>query len=143
MKKNVKYFALLLVVVILSTSVSAAEYSNAYIRSAGAYIYKWGDGDISVEFHVFGTGTMDTIGAHRVSVFRMEGETPNTAHDECVATYWHGTYPGMMITDDYFYSGSIRLQVEHGHQYYAVIIYYATLGDGGDDMAYSTYPVWA
>lgn len=132
-----------MVVSVLSTSVLAAEYSNAYISSAGAYIHTWAAGDISVEFHVTGTGIMDTIGAHRVTVFKMKGESPSIGKDELVATYWHGTYPGLMIEDDFFYSNSIRLQVETGHQYYAVIIYYATLNGGGDDMAFSTDPVWA
>lgn len=132
-----------MIVSVLSSSVMAAEYTNKYIRSAGAYINTWGDGDISVEFHVVGTGIMDTIGAHRVTVYKMEGETINSGSDEVIATYWHETYPGMMITDDFFYSNSIRLQVDHGYRYYAVIIYYATLGDGGDNMGYTTKAVWA
>lgn len=132
-----------MVVSVLSSSVLAMENTNKYISSCGAYINTWGDGDISVEFHVFGTDIMDTIGAHRVTVFRVKGETPNAAHDDIVATYWHETYPGLMITGEEFYSNSIRLQVDHGYRYYAVIIYYATLGDGGDDMAYTTKAVWA
>lgn len=143
MRKFVKYLVLLfMVILILCTSVSASENSNAYIRSGGGYIHRWGLGDISVEFNVTGTGIMDTIGAHRVTVFRMKSDTPDAGSDEVVATYWHGTYPGLMITNDFFYSNSIRLQVEPGHQYYAVIIFYATLDGGGDDMALSTYSVW-
>lgn len=143
MKKCIKYLILVVMVVsVLSPSVLAMEHTNKYISSGGGYIHRWGLGDISVEFNVTGTGIMDTIGAHRVTVFRMTGESPNTAHDDIVATYWHGTYPGLMITDDFYYSNSIRLQVEPGHQYYAVIIFYATLDGGGDDMALSTYPVW-
>ena len=130
MKKFVKYLVLLFMVVsVLCTCVSAAEYSNAYIRSGGGYIHRWGPGDI--------------IGAHRVTVFKMTGDSPNTAHDDLVATYYYTTYPGMMITDDFFYAGSIRLQVEPGYQYYAVIIFYATLDGGGDDMAFSTKPKYA
>lgn len=132
-----------MVVSLLCTPVSALEDSNAYIRSGGGYIHKWGPGDISVEFTVTATDIMDTIGAHRVTVFKMNGESPNTPHDDLVATYYHGTYPGLMITDDFFYYNSIRLQVETGYQYYAVIIFYATLDGGGDDMALCTYPVWA
>ena len=55
----------------------------------------------------------------------------------------HETYPGMMTTDDYFYSNSIRLQVDPGYRYYAAIIYQAALEGGGDDMAYTTKAVWA
>lgn len=141
MKRCTKYLALLFVVVsILSISASAVECSNKYIRSGGGYIHRWGAGDISVEFNVVGTDIMDTIGAHRVTFFRMTGESPNAAHDDIVATYWHGTYPGLMITGSVAYSNSIRIQVEPGQQYYAVIIFYATLDGGGDDMAFCTKP---
>ncbi len=144
MKKSLKFLVMVVMVVsVLSSSVFAMENTNKYISSCGAYINTWGDGDISVEFHVFGTDIMDTIGAHRVTVYRMKGETLDSGSDDLVATYWHESYPGLMITDDYFYSNSIRLQVAHGYRYYAVIVYYATLGDGGDDMAYTTKPVWA
>lgn len=132
-----------MVVSVLSSSVMAVENTNKYISSAGAYIHKWAAGDISVEFHVFGTDIMDTIGAHRVTVYKMNGETPNTAHDDFVATYWHETYPSMMTTYDSFYSNSVRLQVETGHRYYAVIVYYASLDGGGDNMGYTTKAVWA
>lgn len=141
MKKSIKYLVLVVMVVsVLCTSVLAMEQTNLYIRSCGGYIHRWGPGDISVEFNVVGTDIMDTIGAHRVTVFKMLGETPNAGSDELVATYYYGTYPGLMITDDFFYSGSIRLQVETGYKYYAVIIFYATLDGGGDDMAFSTKP---
>ena len=86
MKKSLKYMVLVVMVVsVLSSSVLAMENTNKYISSCGAYINTWGDGDISVEFHVFGTDIMDTIGAHRVTVFRVKGETPNAAHDDIVA----------------------------------------------------------
>ncbi len=144
MKKCISYLILAVAIFsILSTSVFAAVNTNEYISSGGGYIHRWGPGDISVEFDVTGTGIMDTIGAHRVTVFKMTGDSPNTAHDDLVATYYYTTYPGMMITDDFFYAGSIRLQVEPGYQYYAVIIFYATLDGGGDDMAFSTKPKYA
>ena len=144
MKKCVKYLVLVFMVVsVLCTSVSAAENSNAYVRSVCAYIHRWGPGDISVEYYVSGTGIMDTIGAHRVIVYRLTGETPDAVKDELVATYWHEYTPGMMTTDDVAYSHSIRLQVEPGEKYYAVVIFYATLDGGGDDMAFSTKPVMA
>lgn len=144
MKKCVKCLVLVIMVIsVLSTSVYAAEFSNAYIRSAGAYIHKWAAGDISVEFHVVGTNTMDTIGAHRVTVYRMKGETPDSASDELVATYWYQNYPDMMTTDDFVYGHSIRLNVTHGYQYYAVLVFYASRDGGGANMPFSTDPVWA
>ena len=144
MKKSIKYLVLIVMVVsVLSSSVLAAEQTNKYIRSGGGYIHRWGPGDISVEFHVIGTDIMDTIGAHRVTVFKMNGDLIDSGSDELVATYYYGTYPGLMITNSVAYSNSIRLQVETGHQYYAVMIYYATLNGGGDDMAFCTDPVWA
>lgn len=144
MKKSLKYLVLVIMVVsILCTSVSALECSNAYISSVGGYIHRWGAGDISVEFHVVGTDIMDTIGAHSVTVFRMKGETPDAATDEIVATYWHETYSGMMITDSVASFNSIRLNVEAGQRYYAVIVFYATLDGGGDYMLFSTSSVAA
>ncbi len=130
----------IMILSVLSTSVFAAEYTNEYISSGGGYIHRWGPGDISVEFNVVGTDIMDTIGAHMVNVFKMLGETPNAGSDELVATYYYTTYPGLMITDDFFYAGSIRLQVETGYQYYAVIMFYATLDGGWGNMLFSTNP---
>ncbi len=139
MKKCFKTLLLLIVVLsVLCTSVSAALYTNEYISSVGAYIHKWADGDISVEYTVFGTDIMDTIGAHKITVYKATGGTPNVAKDELVANYWHEYTPGMMTTDDYVYSNSIRLQVEHGQRYYAVVVFYATLDGGGDNMFYCT-----
>lgn len=144
MKKCIKYLVLIIMVVsVLSVSVSAAENSNAYISSGGAYIYRWGAGDISVEYHVFGTDIMDTLGAHRITVYKMKSTTPDSASDELVATYWYEDYPEMMSTDEFLYGGSIRLNVETGHRYYAVLVFYATLNGGGDDMAFCTDPAWA
>ena len=142
MKKGVKYFALVIMVVsVLCTSVSAAENSNAYISMVSAYVHKWGAGDISVEYTITGTDMMDTIGAHRITVYKMIGETPDSGKDELVATYWHANTPGMMTTDTFFYSNSIRLKVETGHFYYAVLVFYASLDGGGDNMPFSTKPV--
>ena len=144
MKKCIKYLVLIIMVVsVLSVSVSAAENSNAYISSGGAYIYKWGAGDISVEYHVFGTDIMDTLGAHRITVYRMKGEYQDAGKDDIVATYWYEDYPDMMTTGEFLYGGSIRLNVETGHRYYAVLVFYASHNGGGDIMPFSTDPVWA
>lgn len=144
MKKCIRYLILIIIVVsVFCVSVSAAESSNAYISSGGAYIHKWGAGDISVEYHVFGTDIMDTIGAYRITVYRMKGETIDSGSDDIVATYWHEDYSDMMTTDDYFFSSFKRLKVESGHQYYAVLGFYASLGGGGDNMFFCTKPVWA
>lgn len=139
MKKCFKTLVMLIMVVsVLCTTVSAMQYTNEYISAGGAYIHKWGDGDISVEYTVFGTGIMDTLGAHRVTVYRATGGSRDVTKDDLVATYWHENTPGMMTTDDYVYSNSIRLQVEPGQRYYAVLIFYASLDGGGDSMPYST-----
>lgn len=144
MKKCVKYLALVIMVVsILCTSVSAVVDSNAYISAGGAYIHRWGAGDISVECTVIGTGLMDTIGVHKVTVYKVIGETPDSGKDKVVASYWHENTPGMMTTDDFAYGYNIRLNVEAGQRYYAVVVFYASLGGGGDNMPFSTKVVVA
>lgn len=139
MKKFVKIIAVVLIVVsVLCTSVSAMQYTNAYISSGSAYIHKWAAGDISVECTVVGTGIMDTIGAKMVLVYKALGAERDIGRDELVAKYWYEDYSSMMTTDDFVYHQSIRLKVEPGQRYYALVIFYATLDGGGDDMAYST-----
>ena len=139
MKKCFKNVVLaFMVVVVLCTTVSAATYSNAYIRSSSAYIHKWADGDISVEYTVIGTGIMDTIGAKMVLVYKAMGAERNIGTDELVAKYWYEDNSDLMGSDVFLYSNSIRLKVEPGQRYYALVIFYATLDGGGDDMAYST-----
>lgn len=144
MKKSVKYlFLVIMVVSVLCTSVSAAVYTNEYISMVSAYVHRWGAGDISVEYTITGTDMMDTIGAHRVTVYRMIGETPDAGKDDLVATYWHANTPGMMTTNNFIYSNSMRLTVETGHFYYAVLVFYASLNGGGDNMFFCTRPVAA
>lgn len=139
MKKCLKTILLLIVVLsVLCTSVSAALYTNEYISSVSAYIHKWASGDISVECTVTGTDIMDTIGAKMVLVYKALGAEKNAGSDELVAKYWYEDYPSMMTSDDYVYHQSIRLKVESGQRYYAVVVFYATLDGGGDIMAYST-----
>lgn len=139
MKKCVKYIALLLAVVfVLCTCVSAQTYTNAYISSARAYIHKWADGDISVEYNVTGTDIMDTIGAHKVTVYRALGDERDVSVDEVVDSYWYTNFPDMMGEKTVSYHHSIRLKVEAGGRYYAVLTFYATLGGGGGNMPYST-----
>ena len=142
MKKCLRTVVLLLIVTFaFSTCVSAAEDSNAYIRSGLAYIRTGDPGDICVEYNVTGTDIMDTIGAYRVSVYKALGKGQDVVRDQLVATYWHEDYPDMMTTKDVAYSHSIWLRADMGMKYYAVIIFYATLNGGGDDMAYCTSTV--
>lgn len=139
MKKCFKTLLLLIVVLsVLCTSVSAALYTNEFISAASAYIHKWADGDISVEYTVYGTDIMDTLGAQKVTVYKAKGGTPNVAKDELVGNYWYEYTPGMMTTDEFVYNSSIRLNVEPGQRYYAVVVFYATLDGGGDNMLYCT-----
>lgn len=139
MKKCVKYLVLVFMVVsVLCTSVSAAVYTNEYISAGGAYIHRWGAGDISVECTVSGTGIMDTIGVHKVTVYQVTGDTPDAGRDKVVKSYWYEDYPDMMTTDDVAYGYSIRLNVEAGQRYYAVVVFYASLGSGGDNMPFCT-----
>lgn len=144
MKRCVKYLALVIMVVsILCTSVSAAVYTNEYISMGGAYIHRWGAGDISVECTVTGTDIMDTLGVHKITVYKVIGETPNAGKDTVVASYWYENYPDMMTTDEFLYGYSVRLNVEAGQRYYAVVVFYASLGSGGDIMPFSTKTVVA
>lgn len=144
MKRCVKYLALVIMVVsILCTSVSAVVDSNAYISMGSAYIHRWGDGDISVECTVIGTDIMDTIGVHKVTVYKVLGTEINAAKDEVVASYWHAYTPGMMTTDEFMYGYSVRLKVEPGQRYYAVVVFYASLNGGGDNMPFCTKAVAA
>ena len=144
MKKCVKYLALVIMVVsILCTSVSAAVNTNEYISMGSAYIHRWGSGDISVECTVAGTGIMDTLGVHKITVYKVIGETPDAGKDKVVASYWHENTLGMMTTDDFAYGYTIRLNVEAGQRYYAVVVFYASLDGGGDNMFFSTKTVVA
>ena len=106
-----------------------------------AYIHQWDPGDISVEYNVTGTDIMDTIGACKVTVYQALGSNRDAGRDKVVANYWHEVYPDMMTTNSVVYSHSIRLRVDMGMRYYAVLVFYATLNGGGDDMAYCTSTV--
>lgn len=144
MRKAVKRaLTLLLALVVLSTPVLAMTNTNKYISSVSAYLHKWSDGVISVEYHVVGTDIMDTIGAHRIVVYKLTGDKPNIVKDEIVMHYWYEYYPSMMGTNDLVHAGSFKLNVEPGERYYALLVFYATLDGGGDDMPYTTQIITA
>ncbi len=142
MKKiAIRIITIILVISIVCAYASATLDSNAYIRSAEAHIAKISDGEIAVKFTVIGTGIMDTIGAHKITVYRATGDAPDVGKDELIDSFYYDTYTGnppMMGSDSVMYNGSIPLTVESGERYYATLIFYASLDGGGDDMWYTT-----
>ena len=81
---------------------------------------------------------LDTIGVHRVTVYRAKGDVQDVVTDELIATYWYEDHPWMMVEDEFVGHGSVRLKVETGYRYYALIAFYATLNGQGKIMLYTT-----
>ena len=117
----------------LATTLRASKYISSY----KAVISPAGDGDVTVECSVVGTGRMKTIGIQSVKIYNVNGTN--------VATYSYTMdgYEYLMGSDTGFKAASITHSGISGRSYYAVVTFYASDGNGGDSRSYTTVTVTA
>lgn len=140
MRKRVLTSAIAIILICsLFTSFALAVTLRAskYITGYNAIISPAGDGDITVECSVIGTGRMKTIGIQSVKIYNVNGTN--------VATYSHTTpgYEYLMGSDTGFKSASITHSGISGRSYYAVVTFYASDGSGSDSKSYTTVTITA
>ncbi len=133
MKLNYKRTLLLVLIIILllATVSYAANESSLYLAAYTAYISKSGN-TIHVNFEVYGTRTMDKIGATEIYLYeKVSGSSSWTLVETYLST--DPTYASSMIAnnanwkiDSVSYSGS------SSNQYKAYVTVYAEK-DGGSD----------
>ena len=117
----------------LATTLRASKYISSY----NAVISPAGDGDITVECSVVGTGRMKTIGIQSIKIYNVNGTN--------IATYSYTTpaYEYLMGSDTGRKSASVSYSGISGRSYYAVIVFYASDGNGSDSRSYTTATIMA
>lgn len=147
MKKN--SIALLLVLSLIVVGIPAASaavpgggdvaqpYASEYLSSYGGCTYNGDDGRIYVDFHVFGTGTMDVIGATKVLI-QENYESGDESGWITVGYFDSETTPSLLTTNNYLYGSTVSCPRVAGKQYRGKITVYAEKDGKGNSRVYTT-----
>ena len=139
MKKRFIRVTALVMALMLCLSVPAAAaavepalpQSDAYIRSFFATIGSPSKGTMVVSFSTTGTGTMETIGATKIVVYKWNSVVP-------VATFTSGTTSSMLAHNTVVHGNSYYCSGISGEEYYAVVYCYAARNGGSSTQIYQT-----
>lgn len=120
-----------------SFAFAATLRASKYITGYNAVISSNGDGDVTVECSIIGTGRMKTIGIQSVKIYNVNGTN--------VATYSYTMdgYEYLMGSDTGRKTASVSHSGVPGRSYYAVVVFYASDGNGSDSRSYTTKAVTA
>lgn len=125
MKKTaVSLLVCILLIQIFSPLALAATESNAYISEYGAGLSSPSSNVIQVDFHVYGTGYMSSLGSSIIYLYE-DGSLLATfsRYNPAYTSY-------MMTTNSYRFFGSISYPAKPGSTYFAVVGFFATDGSG-------------
>lgn len=138
MKKLTRTIALVLVLaMVLGMGVFALQEASQFISSTWAIATAMGDGKVDIDFSIDGTGTMNSIGATYIRVYKGDGTHVKTF------SYTDKGYEYLMATKTYTHDGYVTFQGTPGINYYAVVTMYAGNDDGHDTRSYETNMVKA
>lgn len=128
---------ILICALFISFAFAATLRASKYISSYNAVISPAGDGNITVECSVVGTGQMKTLGIQSIKIYSGNGVK--------LTTYSYTTpgYEYLMGSDTGFKAASITYSGVSGRSYYAIITFYASDGSGSDSKSYSTITITA
>jgi len=140
MKK--KLITILAIILIISLSVApvASAKASLYLDSYGAYIYPFGNGNITVYFDVFGTGTMDEIGALTVL---LQQKPSGSSTWTTIKRYSYIDYPNMLGYNTHYHPSSVSYSGVSGYYYRAYVTVWAGKDGGGDSRQILTAEVIA
>lgn len=119
----------LLLTCIMAPSALAASKASYYLDSYAIALQASSGGKMVVTYGVYGTKTMDKIGAYSLKI-EME-----TSADKWVsiATMYGDDYPDEMYSmDSLFHENSYTFYGAPGSRYRATLVAYAALGSGDD-----------
>ena len=121
--------ATLLLTVIIAPSASASEKASYYLDSYAIAIQAGSGGKMTVTYGVYGTKTMDKIGAYSLKI-----EVETTADKwVSIATIYGDDHPEEMYSkDSLFHEKSYTFYGAPGSRYRATLVAYAALGSGSD-----------
>ena len=121
--------ATLLLTVIIAPSASASEKASYYLDSYAIAIQAGSGGKMTVTYGVYGTKTMDKIGAYSL---KIEVETIADKWVSIATIYGDDHPEEMYSTDSLFHENSYTFYGAPGSRYRATLVAYAALGSGSD-----------
>lgn len=136
MKKRTITLALVLLFLLSLNAAGAyvpqdSPDASYYISSYSAKVLNAGNGNLKVSFDITGTGTMTSLGASAISIYRSTGSYVTTIY------YFSLGRGGMMGSNSVYHSDVETIHVGAG-SYYAVVTFYAGNSGGSDAQNYQT-----
>ena len=133
MKKTAALILALFIVFSTFSPMSfAAIESNAYVASYGGSISKPSSDSVKINFHVFATHYMDSLGASTVTLYK-DGSPVK------IFSQYNPQYTANMVTTDYYYFyGSVTYTNATAGTYYAVVTVFASDGTGSGSESFTT-----
>ena len=136
MKKRICTFLLAFALLGGSVCAQAAELApyraSQYLDGYGITINPKGGGLMSVSFTVYGTDTMDVIGAKKIVVEEWDGsEWTNPL------TFTPEKNPSLLYSNSSVYTSSVTFYGTPGFQYRATLTAYAELDGGSDTQTFT------
>lgn len=123
-----KRFIMILVCILLIQSFTpiayAATQSNKYISKYGAGISNPSNGVVRIDFNVYGTGLMSSIGASSIDLYE------NGSLVKCFSSTNPIYYSSMVSTSAYSKIGYVTYTANPGSTYYAVVSVFSSNSTG-------------
>jgi hypothetical protein len=141
-RKSLRKISLILIIALSLSSASVITVvtvpASDYIFTYNAGISKTGSSGVKVAFEIYGTRTMDDIGA--TSIYLYESTTSGW---NLVQTfiYTQSAYSYIMNSNAGSHSASVTYAGTSGKQYYATVYLWAGRNGGGDSRFITTSTV--
>jgi len=137
MKRKMLLILTLSTILIFSISVVAsAERSSHYLESYHSTIVAEGNKKILIDFLVFGTGKMTSIGVTQIEVQKKSGSTWVTDQ-----TLKSSSYPNFLASNKILHASQVRINGVVGTEYRAIVTFYAANSNGSDSKNYTSSTV--
>lgn len=135
-------FAVLLAISLTTGAALAADdgiqpLASDYLNSYSTYIADKGNGNLSIQFSVNGSGIMNQIG---VSTIKLQWSSNNTNWNT-IMTFDSKDYSQMLGSNKSRHSGSVPYSGTEGWYYRASVTFYASDNYGSDSITIWTASV--
>lgn len=136
MKKTVPLILVCTILLMFSVTAFAAMESNAYIASYGAQISNPSSGVVRVDFNVYTTDYMSSLGASSIVLFENGVFAKSFSMNDPL-------YAAALVTtnNDWFY-GHVTYPANSGSTYTAIVTVFATDGNGSGSESCSAGSVY-
>lgn len=140
MKKGYRFLAILLVIVMLATNVSAAEqeeaepYASLFFTMTDTYLYGQNGNMFRIWSEVLAKARMDVLG---ISTIKVQQSPTGTSPWTTVRTFSSSSITSMLANDAVYHDYDVGYAGVYGYYYRAYITFYAE--DDGNTGEYSRY----